>query len=165
MARRRFFVDSVRGPRAVLRGAEAQHVRRVLRAEPGQQYEISDNHDAYLAEIESLGRDQVSFRILDKLPPVEPPVRLVLFAALVKFDRFEWILEKATELGVERVAPVEAERSEKGLAVSYRSGSQTGLAIYGATATIGRASGPIPAAGRSAARRGRAVKRNRNLLP
>src|SRR5262249_49370553 len=44
-----------------------------------------------------------------------PPVRILLAASLIKFDRFEWIIEKATELGVETILPVEAARSEKGL--------------------------------------------------
>jgi 16S rRNA (uracil1498-N3)-methyltransferase len=42
-------------------------------------------------------------------------VRITLVAALIKFDRFEWMIEKATELGVERILPVETARSEKGL--------------------------------------------------
>jgi 16S rRNA (uracil1498-N3)-methyltransferase len=42
-------------------------------------------------------------------------VRLTLFAAIVKFDRFEWLVEKATELGVAAIVPVNAARSEKGL--------------------------------------------------
>ena len=47
MARRRFFVDSLRNGIAELRGDEARHLTRVLRVEPGQRFEISDNHAAY----------------------------------------------------------------------------------------------------------------------
>ncbi len=43
------------------------------------------------------------------------PVRITLLASLIKFDRMEWMIEKATELGVERIIPVEAARSERGL--------------------------------------------------
>jgi len=50
-----------------------------------------------------------------RLEAENPALRLTLFASLIKFDRFEWIVEKATELGVERIVPVVAERSEKGL--------------------------------------------------
>ncbi len=50
MARRRFFVEQVCGGRAVLRGEEAHHLTRVLRVEPGQQFEVSDNRAVYLAE-------------------------------------------------------------------------------------------------------------------
>src|ERR1035438_10578682 len=53
LARRTFFVDSIRGGAAELRGDEARHLTRVLRVEPGQRFEISDNQQAYLAEIRS----------------------------------------------------------------------------------------------------------------
>lgn len=115
MARRRFFVPAVHNLRAVLEGEAAEHVRRVLRAQPGQQYELSDNRAVYLAEIVGFGRGQVIFRILEQLPAEQPPLRLTLAAALIKFDRFEWMVEKATELGVERIVPVVAARSERGL--------------------------------------------------
>jgi len=45
-------------------------------------------------------------------------IALALLASLIKFEHFEWLIEKATELGVEQVIPVEAERSEKGLAAA-----------------------------------------------
>ncbi len=115
MARRRFFVDAVRSGRAVLSGDDAKHLRQVLRAEPGQQYELADNESVYLGEIEGTGRDEVSFRILERLPDEPLPVRLHLYLALIKFERFEWAVEKATELGAERIVPLEAARSEKGL--------------------------------------------------
>ena len=115
MARRRFFVDSVRSGRAALAGEDARHLRQVLRAEIGQQFELSDNESVYLGEIESFGRDLVSFRIVERLAPGELPVRTHLYLALIKFERFEWAVEKATELGVERIVPVETARSEKGL--------------------------------------------------
>ncbi len=115
MARRRFFVDEVRHGRAVLAGEDAHHLRHVLRAEAGQRYEVSDNRSVYLAEIDAVGKDEVSFHVIEELPFEELPVRLTLLLALTKFDRFEWALEKVTELGVESIIPVEAERSEKGL--------------------------------------------------
>ncbi len=115
MARRRFFVEQVRGEAAELRGGDARHLARVLRAEPGQTYEISDGSSVWLAEIAEARGDRVLFRILEPLAALEIPVRISLLPALVKFDRFEWIIEKATELGVERIVPVAAARSEKGL--------------------------------------------------
>jgi 16S rRNA (uracil1498-N3)-methyltransferase len=115
MARRMFYVEEVRQGRAVLRGETAQHLRKVLRAEAGQRYEISDNRALYLAEVEESGRDSVQFRVLEELPASGPPARVWLFPALVKFDAFEWMLEKATELGVERVTPVYSARCDKGL--------------------------------------------------
>lgn len=115
MARRRFFVDAIHAGTAELRGDEARHLSRVLRAAPGQVYEISDNRSAHVAEIVESKPDRVVFRILEPIPSPPPPVGITLCAALIKFDRFEWIVEKATELGVDRVLPVETARSEKGL--------------------------------------------------
>ena len=115
MARRRFFVDSVHNSEAELLGEDAQHLTRVLRVEPGQRFEISDNQTAYLAEIMQARKDRVTFRILEPLDPVAPVAQITALVSLIKFDRFEWMIEKATELGVDRIIPVEAGRSEKGL--------------------------------------------------
>ncbi len=116
MARRRFFVDRVHDGRAELAGDEARHLSRVLRAASGQRYEISDNHALYLAEITEVSAQLVAFRVVEPLEFAAPPVAITLLAALIKFDRFEWIVEKATELGVAKIIPMDCERSEKGLA-------------------------------------------------
>ncbi len=118
MARRRFFVDRIHDNRAELSGDDARHLARVLRAESGQRYEISDNHHAWLAEIAAVTPREVTFAILEPLPVPPPQPEITLYAALIKFDRFEWLIEKATELGVSRLIPVNAERSEKGLAAA-----------------------------------------------
>jgi 16S rRNA (uracil1498-N3)-methyltransferase len=115
LARRRFFVDRIHGGEAELTGEAARHLARVLRAEPGQRYEISDSHSAYLAEISDVSPRRIAFRILEPLPAGAPSPRIILYAALIKFDRFEWLVEKATELGVTRIVPVNAGRAEKGL--------------------------------------------------
>ena len=118
MARRRFFVEAVQRGHAQITGEEAHHLSRVLRVQPGQKFEISDNLNVYLAEVESARKDLVSFTIVEQIDAPAPVVRIALFASLIKFEHFEWMLEKATELGVERVIPVESERSEKGLSMA-----------------------------------------------
>jgi 16S rRNA (uracil1498-N3)-methyltransferase len=120
MARRRFFVDSVHKGHAQIVGDEAHHLTRVLRVEAGQRFEISDNSQVYLAEIESARKDLVTFTIIESIGAPSPGVHIALFASLIRFERFEWMLEKATELGVSAVTPVEAERSEKGLEQAAR---------------------------------------------
>jgi 16S rRNA (uracil1498-N3)-methyltransferase len=117
-------VDAVRGGMAELRGEEARHLTRVLRAEAGQRYEISDGKVAYLAEIAEARGPRVVFRVIQPLDTPATPFHITLCAALIKFDRFEWIVEKATELGVERILPVEAERSGKGLLEASRKRSE-----------------------------------------
>lgn len=115
MARRRFFVNPIHDSTAELAGEDALHLSRVLRAAPGERYEISDNAGVYLAEIVSARKDRVVFRVIEPVASVPPPVDVTLLAALFKFDRFEWMVEKVTELGVARIVPVVAERSERGL--------------------------------------------------
>jgi 16S rRNA (uracil1498-N3)-methyltransferase len=120
MARRRFLVERIREGAAELRGADARHLARVLRAAPGQLYEISDGAGVYLAEVSEIGKDRVTFQVREALPSPQDPVRLTLFAALIKFDRFEWLVEKATELGVTAIIPVGAARTGKGLLEAAR---------------------------------------------
>ena len=69
----------------------------------------------FLAEVEVARKERIVFRILEKLPVSETAVHVTLLASIVKFDHFEMILEKATELGVETIVPVEAARTERGL--------------------------------------------------
>jgi len=108
-------VDAIRGGIAELAGENARHLTRVLRVEPGQRYEISDGQAAWLAEVVEARGPRVAFRVLESAETPEPAACITLCAALIKFDRFEWMIEKATELGVERIRPVETARSEKGL--------------------------------------------------
>jgi len=113
--RRRFFVERFEGASAALRGEAAHHLGRVLRAQPGQLYELSDGRVLWLARAERIGRDAIEFTLLEPLPTREPHLHLILLLAIVKFDRFEWSLEKATELGVGEIVPLAAARSEKAL--------------------------------------------------
>jgi 16S rRNA (uracil1498-N3)-methyltransferase len=117
-------VDTIHGDTAELRGDDARHLARVLRAAPGQLYEISDNRIAHLAEIVEARPDRILFRVRERIESPAPRVRVTLCAALIKFDRFEWIVEKATELGVEQILPVETARSEKGLLEASRKRSE-----------------------------------------
>ena len=113
--RRRFFVEQFDSGSAVLRGEAAQHLGHVLRAEPGQLYELSDGTAVWLARTERVARDAVEFSLVERLPAPQPRLRVALLLAIVKFDRFEWSLEKATELGVDEIVPLAAARSEKAL--------------------------------------------------
>jgi 16S rRNA (uracil1498-N3)-methyltransferase len=115
MARRRFFVDQVRKGQAEITGDSAHHLTRVLRVEVGQKFEITDNQRAWLASVETARKDLVRFNVIGELAAAPEFPRLTLFLALIKFERFEWAVEKATELGVARIVPVEANRSEHGL--------------------------------------------------
>jgi 16S rRNA (uracil1498-N3)-methyltransferase len=115
MARRRFFVDKVRNGHAEITGDNAHHLTRVLRVEAGQKYEISDNRRVWLAAVGTARKNLVEFSVIEEIAAGPEPPPLSLYLSLIRFERFEWAVEKATELGVTRIVPVEAARSERGL--------------------------------------------------
>jgi len=113
--RRRFFVEQFDGDRAVMEGDAAHHLGRVLRAERGQLYELSDGKRVWLARVEEVKSDRVGFSFVEELPVYLPAFQTTLLLSVVKFDAFEFALEKATELGVGTIVPLAATRSEKAL--------------------------------------------------
>jgi len=113
--RRRFFVDHFENQRASMEGEPAHHLGRVLRAQPGQLYELSDGTTVWLARVDTVTRDRVDFSLVEQLSGYVPQLKTTLLLSIVKFDAFEWALEKATELGVARIVPLAAARSEKAL--------------------------------------------------
>jgi 16S rRNA (uracil1498-N3)-methyltransferase len=122
--RRRFFVERFTGSMAVMEGDAAHHLGNVLRAQTGQLYELSDGSAAWLSRIESVARHRIEFALLEQLPAPKPVAEVTLLLSVVKFDAFEWAIEKATELGVARIIPVAASRSEKGLLAAAAKRSQ-----------------------------------------
>jgi 16S rRNA (uracil1498-N3)-methyltransferase len=113
--RRRFFVEQFANHMAAMRGEGAHHLGRVLRGEPGQIFELSDGSSVFLAKIERVSRDRIDFALLEPIAVPPPRLHLALLLSIVKFERFEWALEKATELGVDEIVPLAAERSERAL--------------------------------------------------
>jgi 16S rRNA (uracil1498-N3)-methyltransferase len=120
--RRRFIADTFspadgHPTHAVLTGEQAAHLVRVLRAQPGQLYDIVANGFLHRAEITAASEDEVQFVLLEELEAdAALPIQVLL--AVFKFDHFEWAIEKATELGVARITPILARRTEKHLALA-----------------------------------------------
>jgi 16S rRNA (uracil1498-N3)-methyltransferase len=113
--RRRFIADTWTSTTAALTGDQAAHLARVLRAEPGQIYDIVAGGFLHRAEITSATESQVSFLLHEELE-ADAALPLHLLLAIFKFDHLEWAIEKATELGVARITPILARRTEKHLA-------------------------------------------------
>jgi 16S rRNA (uracil1498-N3)-methyltransferase len=115
MTRRRFIADTWTATTASLTGDQATHLARVLRAEPGQIYDIVSNGFLHRAEITSVTEQRVDFTLHEELSS-DAALPLHLLLAVFKFDHMEWAIEKATELGIARITPILARRTEKHLA-------------------------------------------------
>lgn len=115
MTRRRFIVEKFAHGRAVLSGEQAHHLARALRAQLGQTYELSDQRNIWLGRIVSVSPQRVEFELVEPVTVPSSGLRIILLASIFKFARWEWCLEKATELGVSEIIPVVAQRSEKHL--------------------------------------------------
>ena len=115
MTRRRWIADDSDGKTATLKGDQALHLAKVLRAEPGQIFDVVANGFLHRAEVANVSDHEVTFTLHEELETDSAlPVHLLM--AVFKFDHMEWGIEKATELGVARITPVIARRTEKHLA-------------------------------------------------
>jgi 16S rRNA (uracil1498-N3)-methyltransferase len=117
MTRRRWIADTWDEATAALSGEQAAHLIRVLRAQTGMEFDIVAGDRVWHGVIAGISGDQVRFNLIAEVQ-ADPALPITLLLSIFKFDRMEWALEKATELGVERVIPVIARRSEKHLAQS-----------------------------------------------
>jgi 16S rRNA (uracil1498-N3)-methyltransferase len=117
MTRRRWIADTWTTTTATLTGDQAIHLARVLRAEPGQIYDVVAGGFLHRAEITSVSEKDVHFTLHEELES-DAALPLHLLLAVFKFDHMEWAIEKATELGIARITPILARRTEKHLAQS-----------------------------------------------
>ncbi len=113
MSDRFYCPDPPRGGRYILGPDEARHLSRVCRHAVGDRVEVFDGRGfATQAIILEVRGDSAELQAVgEPLTSPEPPYRLTLATAVPKGDRFDWIVEKATELGVDRLIPIVAERS------------------------------------------------------
>ena len=115
MTRRRWIADQVSENRAALTGEHARHLSQVLRAQIGQQFDISTGADLRRGTVIEVHAERVEFELGEKLSiSAQPAITIAL--AVFKFDRMEWAIEKCTELGVAAIIPFVADRTEKHLA-------------------------------------------------
>ena len=117
MTRRRWIAEHWDEATATLVGAQAEHMARVLRAQPGMEADVVAGGHVFHAQVAAVARDEVRFNLIAELE-ADPALPVTLVMAVYKFDHMEWAIEKATELGVAAMAPVIARRTEKHLALA-----------------------------------------------
>jgi 16S rRNA (uracil1498-N3)-methyltransferase len=117
MTRRRWIADEVSGNRAALTGDHARHLAQVLRAQIGQEFDLSTGTEVRRGRVISVHPERVEFELGEAIAQSKQ-AQLTVAISIFKFDRMEWAIEKCTELGVARIVPVIAGRTEKHLAAA-----------------------------------------------
>ena len=111
-----FFVEpsQIQGTRVVITGNDVNHIKNVLRMQPGEEIAVSNGEDGkeYRCGIEELHDDEIlcTLRFI-KEDGVELPSKIYLFQGLPKADKMELIVQKAVELGVHEIIPVSTKRA------------------------------------------------------
>ena len=111
-----FFVESsqIQGTRVIITGNDVNHIKNVLRMQPGEEIAVSNGEDGkeYRCGIEELYEDEIicTLRFV-KEDGVELPSKIYLFQGLPKADKMELIVQKAVELGVYEIIPVATRRA------------------------------------------------------
>ncbi len=115
MYRKRFFVpqERIRDGLAFLPSDQIHHLRDVLRLSEGDEVEVFDGEGAaYSGKVEHLGSETRIGQLRRLSANEERGVRVTLAPALIKTDRFEWMIEKAAELGADEIIPLVTRFSE-----------------------------------------------------
>ena len=103
----RYFTTEISDGTATLRGADAHHLARVMRAKPGDTVILCDgNAVEYTATITGFGEDRVDFAVEPGYPSAaEPTVEVTLLAGYPKQDKLEQIIKHGVELGAAHIVP------------------------------------------------------------
>jgi len=111
----RFFItpDQIQNEIIILSGDQARQISGVLRLREGDQIYVLDN-SGWRYEVKLLTADSVQVVgsiVTKQIESGEPTVNLTLYQSLLKQDKFEWILQKGTELGITSFVPIITQRS------------------------------------------------------
>lgn len=111
-----FFVEpsQIQGTRVIITGNDVNHIKNVLRMQPGEEIAVSNGEDGkeYRCGIEELNEEEIvcTLRFI-KEDGVELPSKIYLFQGLPKADKMELIVQKAVELGVYEIIPMSTKRA------------------------------------------------------
>ena len=117
MTRRRWIAKRWDEATASITGTQAEHLSRVLRAEPGMEADVVAGGHVFHAEVAAIEPNEVRFNLISEVE-ADPALPVTLVMSIYKFDRLEWAIEKATELGAVAIVPVIARRTDKNLALA-----------------------------------------------
>lgn len=110
--RHRIFVDAI-APEVTVTGEEFHHSVRVVRVRVGEEVELFDRAgNAARGTVQSLDRDSAVIATTESLPSRESSLAMHLAMAVIQLEKFELVLQKATELGVRTIIPMVTERVE-----------------------------------------------------
>jgi 16S rRNA (uracil1498-N3)-methyltransferase len=111
----RFFVaeENLRGQQVVLTGRQAHQIRNVLRMKSGDHIIVLDNTGCeYTVALTKVGWQDVVCEVISKQQAqAEPRTQITLYQSLLAREKFEWVLQKCTEVGVASFVPIVTKRS------------------------------------------------------
>ncbi len=128
MTRRRWIADEFSANQAALTGPHAEHLIRVLRVRVGQEFDIASGSSIRRGRVVGIAQGRVDFELGEEIPAMAPS-DVTLLLAIFKFVRMEWAIEKCTELGVKKIVPVIARRTDAHLAAASAKRSERWLRI------------------------------------
>jgi 16S rRNA (uracil1498-N3)-methyltransferase len=125
MTRRRWIADEfdLAANRAALTGVHAEHLIRVLRVRVGQHFDVvlpTHPPQVHSGQVIAVENSRVAFQLEDKTHREDQRALITLLLSIFKFDRMEWAIEKAVELGVNAIVPIVASRTQKHLAAAAK---------------------------------------------
>ncbi|MEK6582981.1 MAG: RsmE family RNA methyltransferase, partial [Nitrospirota bacterium] len=106
--------EQIKGQRITISGEKARYLISVLRCNAGDELQVFDGEGSfYKSRISGIDNKEVKIDLLEKIPfDTESPLNLILIQGILKGDKMDWVIQKATELGVKEIIPAITERGQ-----------------------------------------------------
>lgn len=107
-----FFVtsDQIENNKIYIKGSDVNHIKNVLRHTKGDVLSVVSDQIKYEVQIDEINSECVVCDILNKNFEEDSKIDLTIYQGLAKADKFEYIIQKCTEIGVHRIVPTEMKR-------------------------------------------------------